>query len=175
MQEDADLTNEILGGMGPLPLWIHQVSGVSMDMPNQIGRLLCPPLHPCRFARRGIPQILITVKCRLIYPVQNRMAKGGKSKNMGIVALFVVLIVVVALSTVLLRYLFRVTSGFTDLSGISSSNQTPIQDPNTAYLCNSPNGNGVPCKEGEFCDGTTQRCVNKTAFGGQVPEEGYYS
>jgi hypothetical protein len=97
-----------------------------------------------------------------------------KSKNMGIVALFVVLIVVVAFSTVLLRYLFRVTSGFTDLSGITSSNQTPVQDPNTAYLCNSPNGSGVPCGEGEFCDGTSQRCVKKYV-GGSVPETGYFA
>jgi hypothetical protein len=99
-----------------------------------------------------------------------------KSKNMGIIALFVVLIVVVAFSTVLLRYLFRVTSGFTDLAGvITSSNQTPVQDPNTAYLCNSPNGNGQPCEEGQFCDGTTQNCVKKTAFGGSVPDTGYFS
>ena len=97
-----------------------------------------------------------------------------KSKNMGIVALVVVLIVVVAFSTVILRYLFRVTSGFTDLSGITSSNQTPVQDPNTAYLCNSPNGSGQPCGEGEFCDGTSQRCVKKTV-GGPVPDTGYYS
>lgn len=97
-----------------------------------------------------------------------------KSKNMGIVALFVVLIVVVAFSTVLLRYLFRITSGFTDLSGITSSNQTPVQDPNTAYLCNSPNGSGVPCGEGEFCDGTSQRCVKKYV-GGSVPDTGYYA
>ena len=97
-----------------------------------------------------------------------------KSKNMGVVALFVVLIVVVAFSTVLMRYLFRVTSGFTDLSGITSSNQTPVQDPNTAYLCNSPNGSGVPCGEGEFCDGTSQRCVKKYV-GGSVPETGYFS
>lgn len=97
-----------------------------------------------------------------------------KSKNMGIVALFVVLIVVVAFSTVLLRYLFRVTSGFTDLSGITSSNQTPVQDPNTAYLCNSPNGSGVPCGEGEFCDGTSQRCVKKYV-GGSVPDTGYFA
>jgi hypothetical protein len=97
-----------------------------------------------------------------------------KSKNMGIVALFVVLIVVVAFSTVLMRYLFRVTSGFTDLSGITSSNQTPVQDPNTAYLCNSPNGSGVPCGEGEFCDGTSQRCVKKTV-GGSVPDTGYFA
>ena len=103
------------------------------------------------------------------------MAKGGKSQTMGVVALFIVLIVVVALSTVLLRYLFRVTSGFTDLSGITSSNQTPVQDPNTAYLCNSPNGNGQPCDTSEFCDGTTQRCVKKTSFGGQVPDMGYFS
>jgi hypothetical protein len=103
------------------------------------------------------------------------MAKGGKSKNMGILALFVVLIVVVALSTVFLRYLFRITSGFTDLSGITSSNQTPVQDSNTAYLCNSPNGNGVPCKEGEFCDGTTQRCVKTTVPAPQVTDIGYYS
>jgi hypothetical protein len=98
-----------------------------------------------------------------------------KSKNMGILALFVVLIVVVAFSTVLLRYLFRITSGFTDLSGITSSNQTPVQDPNTAYLCNSPNGSGKPCSEEYFCDGTTQNCVKKTAFKGQVPDKGYYS
>ena len=97
-----------------------------------------------------------------------------KSKNMGVVALFVVLIVVVAFSTVLMRYLFRVTSGFTDLSGITSSNQTPVQDPNTAYLCNSPNGSGVPCGEGEFCDGTSQRCVKKYV-GGSVPETGYFA
>jgi hypothetical protein len=97
-----------------------------------------------------------------------------KSKNMGIVALFVVLIVVVAFSTVLLRYLFRITSGFTDLSGITSSNQTPVQDPNTAYLCNSPNGSGVPCGEGEFCDGTSQRCVKKYV-GGSVPDTGYFA
>jgi len=103
------------------------------------------------------------------------MVRALKSKNMGILALFVILIVVVAFSTVLLRYLFRVTSGFTDLAGITSSNQTPVQDPNTAYLCNSPNGDGVPCGEAEFCDGTTQRCVKKTAFGGQVPDTGYFS
>ena len=97
-----------------------------------------------------------------------------KSKNMGVVALFVILIVVVVFSTVLMRYLFRVTSGFTDLSGITSSNQTPVQDPNTAYLCNSPNGSGVPCGEGEFCDGTSQRCVKKTVPG-SVPDTGYYA
>ena len=93
---------------------------------------------------------------------------------MGIMALFVVLIVVVALSTVVIRYLFRVTSGFTDLSGITSSNQTPVQDPNTAYLCNSPNGNGQPCDASEFCDGTKQRCVKKVVKG-EVPDIGYYS
>ena len=97
-----------------------------------------------------------------------------KSKNMGVVALFVVLIVVVVFSTVLMRYLFRVTSGFMDLSGITSSNQTPVQDPNTAYLCNSPNGSGIPCGEGEFCDGTSQRCVKKTVPG-SVPDTGYFS
>ena len=97
-----------------------------------------------------------------------------KSKNMGIVALFVVLIVVVVFSTVLMRYLFRVTSGFTDLSGITSSNQTPIQDPNTAYMCNSPNGSGIPCGEGEFCDGTSQRCV-KITVPGPVPDTGYFA
>ena len=100
-----------------------------------------------------------------------------KSKNMGIIALFVVLIVVVVFSTVLMRYLFRTTSGFMnplDLSGIMSSNQTPVQDPNTAYLCNSPNGSGVPCGEGEFCDGTSQRCVNKTVPG-PVPDTGYFA
>jgi hypothetical protein len=97
-----------------------------------------------------------------------------KSKNMGVVALFVVLIVVVVFSTVLMRYFFSITSGFMDLSGITSSNQTPIQDPNTAYLCNSPNGSGIPCGEGEFCDGTSQRCVKKTVPG-PVPDTGYFA
>jgi len=97
-----------------------------------------------------------------------------KSKNMGIVALFVVLIVVVVFSTVLMRYFFSITSGFTDLSGITSSNQTPVQDPNTAYLCNSPNGSGIPCGEGEFCDGTSQKCVKKTVPG-PVPDTGYFA
>jgi hypothetical protein len=102
------------------------------------------------------------------------MARGIKSKNMGIVALFIILIVVVAFSTVLLRYLFRITSGFTDIGSITGSNQTPVQDPNTAYLCNSPNGSGQPCGEAEFCDGTTQRCVKKYV-NGAIPDTGYFS
>jgi hypothetical protein len=97
-----------------------------------------------------------------------------KSKQMGIVALFIVLIVVVALSTVILRYLFRITSGFTDLSCAAGTNQTPAPDPNTAYLCNSPNGNGQPCGEADFCDGTQQKCVKKH-IGGAVPDTGYFS
>lgn len=32
-------------------------------------------------------------------------------------------------------------------------------DSNTNYICRSPNENGQPCEEGQFCDGVTQGCI----------------
>jgi hypothetical protein len=61
---------------------------------------------------------------------------------------------------------------------IGSSSKLPTwrPDPNTDYLCRSPNEDGTPCDEGYFCDGTTQSCV--TIFAGGDPKKelpGYYS
>ena len=96
------------------------------------------------------------------------MAKG-KSQALGITAMIVVLVVVVALSATVMRYIFRNMSGFEDvtvaapiqtLTGVRASDvQINYPDPNTGYYCRSPNGSGEPCPEGQFCDGPTQSCL----------------
>jgi hypothetical protein len=50
-----------------------------------------------------------------------------------------------------------------------------VPDKNTDYLCRSPNGSGVPCPEGTFCDGTQQTCVRKTIFDMPGDLLGYFS
>ena len=98
----------------------------------------------------------------------------GKSHAMGIASMIAVLGVVVALSTIAMRYVYRNLSGFEDLiSGepiqvpgtVMASDQTPTPDRNTAFLCRSPNGSGNPCPEGQFCDGKTQNCLPVGVFG----------
>lgn len=113
------------------------------------------------------------------------MAKG-KSQHMGVLTLFIVLIVVIVLSTVGMRYIMRAISGFEDVtvpstlppsgSGLASD-QTPSPDRNTAYLCRSPNGSGQPCPDNMFCDGTKQQCVPKALFmtDNSHPLPGYFS
>ena len=80
-------------------------------------------------------------------------------------------------------------SGFQDLAQSGASGSGPVHvpahaagsmakmyhpDPNTNFMCGSPNGNGQSCPEGTFCDGLTQSCV-PTFVGGAVPDTGYYS
>jgi hypothetical protein len=57
--------------------------------------------------------------------------------------------------------------GVTDVPAIGRTSQLPSWRPdlNTNYLCRSPNESGVPCPEGQFCDGTTQGCVPVAMFG----------
>ena len=114
--------------------------------------------------------------------------------------MFVFLVVAVVLLPMIVRYVGRVEahyaiSGFTDLqaagmtTGPSTANggvaeipaigrtsklPTWRPDPNTNYLCRSPNEDGTPCPEGYFCDGTTQSCI-PTFVGNQGPWVGYYS
>ena len=59
---------------------------------------------------------------------------------------------------------------------IGSSSKLPTWNPdsNTNYLCRSPNENGEPCEEGQFCDGTTQRCTSISVKSTNEPV-GYYS
>lgn len=122
------------------------------------------------------------------------------SKSMGIGAMVVLLIIAVTLLPMIVRYVNRMephfVSGFsnymtpmdfegnstdqgvTDIPAIGRSSQLPSWRPdlNTNYLCRSPNESGVPCPEGQFCDGTTQGCVPVYA-GGDANKNwiGYYA
>lgn len=120
----------------------------------------------------------------------------ARSRAMGIGAMFVLLVVVIAVLPLVTRFLGRmethfVVSGFQDLQAsgpssadggvadipaIGSASKLPTwrPDANTDYLCRSPNEDGNPCPEGYFCDGTTQACI-PTFVGGPVPSTGYYS
>lgn len=120
-----------------------------------------------------------------------------RSKSMGLGAMFVLLVVAVILLPMFVRYVSRMEahfaiSGFQDIAvsntssdmnqsvshipAIGSASKLPTwrPDPNTNYLCRSPNEDGNPCPEGHFCDGTTQSCI-PTYVGGPVPSTGYYS
>jgi hypothetical protein len=125
----------------------------------------------------------------------------ARSKSMGIGAMFVLLVVAVVLLPMLVKWVGSMEShfaisGFTDMAvsggtttgpssadggvadipAIGSASKLPTwrPDPNTDYLCRSPNEDGQPCPEGYFCDGTTQSCI-PTFVGGPVPSTGYYS
>jgi hypothetical protein len=120
----------------------------------------------------------------------------ARSKSMGIGAMFVLLVIAVVLLPMVVRYISTfephfAISGFQDIApngpssadggvagvpAIGSASKLPSwrPDPNTNYLCRSPNEDGQPCPEGYFCDGTTQACI-PTYVGGPVPTTGYYS
>lgn len=120
-----------------------------------------------------------------------------RSKSMGLGAMLVLLVLAVVLLPMVVRYVNRmenhfIVSGFQnmnessqengnndsvqDIPAIGSASKLPTwrPDPNTDYLCRSPNENGQPCPEGMFCDGTTQSCV-PNYVGGAVPSLGYFS
>ena len=116
------------------------------------------------------------------------------TKAMGIGAMLVLLVVSVVLLPMIVQFVGRnephfVVSGFQDLAQSGASGSGPVHvpahaagsmakmyhpDPNTNFMCGSPNGNGQSCPEGTFCDGLTQSCV-PTFVGGAVPDTGYYS
>jgi hypothetical protein len=97
------------------------------------------------------------------------------------VMMLAVLVVVVALVPMAIRFVLRTVSGFEDgaaNAAVPSTANVPsaagrknyadvdeMPDPNTNYLCRSPNLSGEPCPEGTFCDGTTspQVCRRKTS------------
>ena len=114
------------------------------------------------------------------------MAKGRT--QMGIMSLFIVLIIVVALSTVIMRSIMGSMSGFEDtpaaqsLAALNSSTGYDGQIPASmngmvSPRCRSPNGSGQPCDEATFCDGASQSCVKKAMFGNSDLNgvDGYYS
>ena len=121
----------------------------------------------------------------------------ARSKAMGIGAMFVLLVLSVIFLPLVIRYITSiephyVISGFQDLNAAAKVEETRDQvvsgpsmgttatlptwrpDPNTDYICRSPNGGDKPCPEGTFCDGASQSCVAQYV-GGEVPTEGYYA
>ncbi len=117
----------------------------------------------------------------------------NRSKTLGIGAMFILLVVSVIFLPKIVRYINRmephfVISGFQnqedkmpengveDIPAIGKASKLPTYrpDPNTNYLCRSPNEDGQPCPEGYFCDGTTQACI-PNYVGGEVPSVGYFS
>lgn len=101
---------------------------------------------------------------------------------MSIASMLIVLVIVIALVPFALRIL-GVTSiaGFEDAvaavpqepAAMRASEYTP--DSNTRYICRSPNESGVPCPEGQFCDGTRQVCEQKTVPSAMDQVVGYFS
>ena len=115
----------------------------------------------------------------------------ARTKSMGIGAMFVLLVVAVILLPIIVRYVDRMDvhysiSAFQDLtaahaegvtsvpSATGSMSQHDAKDSHTGSMCRSPNGGGLPCPEGTFCDGTTQSCIS-TYVGGAVPDTGYFA
>ena len=110
-------------------------------------------------------------------------------KAMGIGAMFVLLILAVVLLPMIVRYIGKsdpyYAMGFENpasdvmytvpsvVASTDSLDYTP--DPNTKYLCRSPNKSGIPCDEGSFCDGTTNTCVKQFPHSDIDLTHGYYS
>ena len=114
------------------------------------------------------------------------MAKGRT--QMGIMSLFIVLIVVVGLSTVIMRSIMNSLNGFEDapaaqsMAALTTSSGYDGQVPPSmngmvSPRCRSPNGSGQPCDDATFCDGASQSCVKKAMFGNSDLNgvDGYYS
>jgi hypothetical protein len=113
-------------------------------------------------------------------------------KGMGLGAMFLLLVVAVAILPMIVRYIDRmephyIISGFENQqASVMSTSQDAVQvpagassmesmyhpDPNTDYICRS--ANGQPCPEGTRCDGLTRSCI-PVYVGGAVPDTGYFS
>lgn len=120
-------------------------------------------------------------------------------KAMGIVAMLVLLVVVVAFLPALIRYIGQVevhyiVSGFEDMveeqkmqAHAQAQEQAPemshdqafIDVPAAARNSSLATGHADPfcrkvCPEGSFCDGHSDSCV-PNYVGGNVPSDGYYA
>jgi len=126
-----------------------------------------------------------------------------RSRTLGLGAMVALLIVVVMALPLVIRFITvmepHFVAGFQDMHGSQAQAEAQVQtqvqvqaqgqvqsvpsvpqlpswrpDPNTDYMCRSPNGSDQPCPEGSFCDGASQSCISKYV-GGDVPSAGYYS
>jgi hypothetical protein len=100
----------------------------------------------------------------------------ARQRQMKLGGIFVFFLIVVALIPFLYSYFGgkgKFYSAFTDITGseISGENQVviPATLPSTAVMgasplgfgiCRNP-GNGTPCPEGSFCDGSTNQCQQR--------------
>ena len=110
----------------------------------------------------------------------------AQAKPLTFGGMLVLLVVIVAFVPMILRLLRSSISGFQDIiddsqvarvpAGASMEASSYVPDRDTNYLCRSPEGSGIPCPEGTFCDGTKspQRCVSISAPG-SGPISGYFS
>jgi hypothetical protein len=104
----------------------------------------------------------------------------NNSKAMGLGAMLLFLVVAIVVLPMVVRYIDKMephyVSGFQNMVqnvNVPPSNDSYRPDPNTDYICRSPNGSGQPCDEGTFCDGATQQCVK--SYVGGAPDVGYFS
>lgn len=92
----------------------------------------------------------------------------ARAKHLTMGGMLVLLFVAVAVLPMVLKLVGFSVSGFSDMevqrvpqpAEMRQSEYVP--DRNTDYICRSPNDSGIPCPEGQFCDGTRQVCEKKT-------------
>ena len=103
----------------------------------------------------------------------------------GIISLFIVLVVVIASSSFLIKFISKSLSGFEDAPAMVSSgpscvvsgNQAQpsyLPDQNMATMCNTT-ADGETCPEGTFCYGVTKSCVPISVAMFNEDVEGYYT
>jgi hypothetical protein len=103
----------------------------------------------------------------------------------GIISLFIILVVVIASSSFLIKFISRSLSGFEDAPAMVSNgpscvvdgNQAEpsyVPDRNTYYMCNTLR-DGTTCPEGTFCNGVADKCtpISVAMYADDV--EGYYT
>lgn len=105
--------------------------------------------------------------------------------QMGIISLFIVLVVVIASSSFLIKFISKSMSGFEDApamvsngpSCVVSGNQgepSYVPDQNTYYMCNTLK-DGTTCPEGTFCNGVADQCTPISVAMYNEDVQGYYT
>lgn len=107
--------------------------------------------------------------------------------QMGIISLFIVLVVVIASSSFLIRFISKSISmsGFEDApamvsngpSCVVSGNQAEpsyVPDKDTYYMCNTLK-DGTTCPEGTFCNGVADQCTPISVAMYTDDVQGYYT
>ena len=104
----------------------------------------------------------------------------NNSKAMGLGSMLLFLILAIVFLPIVVRFIDKMephyVSGFEDMVknvNVPSGDDSYRPDSNTNYLCRSPNEKGVPCEEGQFCDGSLQKCVPN--YIGGTSNVGYFS